>query len=111
VLKTRITEMLDIQYPIIQGGMAWLGLAELVAAVANAGGLGIIGSVTFPTPEDCGMRYAGQGSSPTNHSGQYHAAAGDEATAQRWICAGGCRRGDSGRGNNRRQARKVRRDS
>ena len=44
--------MLGIQYPIIQGGMAWLGLAELVAAVSNAGGLGIIGSVSFTTPEE-----------------------------------------------------------
>ena len=52
MLKTRVTEMLGIQYPILQGGMAWLGLAELVAAVSNAGGLGIIGSVTFPTPEE-----------------------------------------------------------
>ena len=52
MLKTRITEMLGIQYPIIQGGMAWLGLAELVAAVSNAGSLGIIGSVTFSIPEE-----------------------------------------------------------
>jgi len=52
MIKTRITEMLGIRHPIIQGGMAWLGIAELVAAVSNAGGLGIIGSVTFPTPEE-----------------------------------------------------------
>jgi len=52
MLKTRVSEMLGIQYPIIQGGMAWLGVAELVAAVSNAGGLGIIGSVTFPTAEE-----------------------------------------------------------
>lgn len=52
MLKTKVTEMLGIEYPIIQGGMAWLGLAELVAGVSNAGGLGIIGSVTFPTPEE-----------------------------------------------------------
>ncbi len=52
MLKTKVTEMLGIEVPIIQGGMAWLGLAELVAAVSNAGGLGIIGSVTFPTPEE-----------------------------------------------------------
>lgn len=52
MLKTKVTELLGIQYPIIQGGMAWLGVAELVAAVSNAGGLGIIGSVTFPTPEE-----------------------------------------------------------
>ena len=52
MLKTKVTELLGIQYPIVQGGMAWLGVAELVAAVSNAGGLGTIGSVTFPTPED-----------------------------------------------------------
>lgn len=52
MLKTRVTKLLGIQHPIIQGGMAWLGTAELVAAVSNAGGLGIIGSVTFPTPEE-----------------------------------------------------------
>lgn len=52
MLKTRLTELLGIEYPIIQGGMAWLGIAELVSAVSNAGGLGIIGSVTFPKPEE-----------------------------------------------------------
>jgi len=51
MIKTRITEMLGIKYPIIQGGMGWLGLAELVAAVSNAGGLGVLGSVTHPDPE------------------------------------------------------------
>ena len=51
MIKTRITELLGIKYPIIQGGMGWLGLAELVAAVSNAGGLGILGSVTHPDPE------------------------------------------------------------
>ena len=52
MLKTRVTEMLGIQYPILQGGMAWLGMAELAAAVSNAGGLGMLGSVTFPTAEE-----------------------------------------------------------
>ena len=52
MFKTRVTEMLGIQYPIIQGGMAWLGRAELVSAVSNAGGLGIIGSVSFTDPEE-----------------------------------------------------------
>ena len=41
-MKTRVTEALGIRYPIIQGGMQWVGKAELVAAVSNAGGLGII---------------------------------------------------------------------
>ena len=51
-MKTRITEMLDIKYPIIQGGMMWVGRAELAAAVSNAGGLGILTALTQPTPED-----------------------------------------------------------
>jgi nitronate monooxygenase len=50
-MKTRITEMLGIQHPIIQGGMHHVGLAELAAAVSNAGGLGIITGLTQGTPE------------------------------------------------------------
>ena len=42
MLKTRICEILGIEYPILQGGMAWIADAELAAAVSNAGGLGII---------------------------------------------------------------------
>lgn len=49
-MKTRITEMLGIQYPIVQGGMMWVGRAELAAAVSNAGGLGILTALTQPTP-------------------------------------------------------------
>ena len=52
MFKTRITEMFDIEYPIIQGAMQWLSRAELVSAVCNAGGLGIISSLTFPTAEE-----------------------------------------------------------
>ena len=44
--------MLGIEYPIIQGAMLWLSRAELVAAVSNAGGLGIIASLTFPTAKE-----------------------------------------------------------
>jgi nitronate monooxygenase len=50
-LKTRITEMLGIQHPIIQGGMHYVGYAELAAAVSNAGGLGIITGLTQRSPE------------------------------------------------------------
>lgn len=49
-MKTRITELLGIRYPIIQGGMMWVGTADLAAAVSNAGGLGIITALTQPTP-------------------------------------------------------------
>lgn len=47
-MNTRITELLDIEYPIIQGGMAWVGTHELASAVSNAGGLGIIGAGGAP---------------------------------------------------------------
>ncbi|MDN4587163.1 nitronate monooxygenase [Xenophilus aerolatus] len=50
-MKTRITELFGIQHPIIQGGMHYVGLAELAAAVSNAGGLGIITGLTQKTPE------------------------------------------------------------
>lgn len=52
MLKTRVTELLGIEYPIIQGGMQWLARAELAAAVSNAGGLGIINAMHFETPEE-----------------------------------------------------------
>jgi len=50
-MKTRITELFGIQHPIIQGGMHFVGLAEMAAAVSNAGGLGIITGLTQRTPE------------------------------------------------------------
>jgi len=50
-MKTRITELLGTEYPIVQGGMMWVGTAELAAAVSNAGGLGIVTALSFPTPE------------------------------------------------------------
>lgn len=51
-MKTRITEMLGIEHPIIQGGMHYVGFAELAAAVSEAGGLGIITALTQKTPAD-----------------------------------------------------------
>tara|TARA_B100001179_G_C18591758_1_gene405035 strand:- start:1207 stop:2184 length:978 start_codon:yes stop_codon:yes gene_type:complete len=50
-MKTRITEMFGIQHPIIQGGMHYVGFAEMAAAVSNAGGLGMITALTQGTPE------------------------------------------------------------
>ena len=50
-MKTKITELFDIKHPIIQGGMHYVGFAELAAAVSNAGGLGIITGLTQGTPE------------------------------------------------------------
>lgn len=47
-MKTRITELLEITYPIIQGGMAWVAEYHLAAAVSNAGGFGIIGAASAP---------------------------------------------------------------
>lgn len=50
-MKTQITQLLGIQHPIIQGGMHYVGYAELAAAVSNAGGLGIITALTQRTPD------------------------------------------------------------
>lgn len=57
-MKTRITELLGIEYPIVQGGMQNVGYAELAAAVSNGGGLGIITGLTQPTPEDLAKEIA-----------------------------------------------------
>jgi NAD(P)H-dependent flavin oxidoreductase YrpB (nitropropane dioxygenase family) len=57
-MKTRITEMFGIERPIIQGGMHYVGYAELASAVSNAGGLGIITALTQPTPEDLAREIA-----------------------------------------------------
>jgi nitronate monooxygenase len=51
-MRTKVTELLGIKYPIIQGGMQWVGTAELASAVSNAGGLGILTALTQPTPDD-----------------------------------------------------------
>lgn len=52
MLRTRFTEAFGVEHPIVQGGMMWVGRAELVAAVANSGALGFITALTQPTPED-----------------------------------------------------------
>ncbi len=57
-MKTRITELFGIKHPIIQGGMHYVGYAELAAAVSNAGGLGIITGLTQPTAEDLAKEIA-----------------------------------------------------
>ncbi|MEN8721305.1 MAG: nitronate monooxygenase family protein [Alphaproteobacteria bacterium] len=51
-MKTKITEMLNIEHPIVQGGMHYVGFAEMAAAVSNAGGLGIITGLTQPSAAD-----------------------------------------------------------
>ena len=50
-MKTRITDLLGIRFPVIQGGMQWVGRAELASAVSNAGGLGNLTALTQPTPD------------------------------------------------------------
>jgi nitronate monooxygenase len=57
-MKTRITELFGIRHPIIQGGMHFVGLAEMAAAVSNAGGLGIITGLTQRTPADLAKEIA-----------------------------------------------------
>jgi NAD(P)H-dependent flavin oxidoreductase YrpB (nitropropane dioxygenase family) len=57
-LQTAVTRMLGIEHPIVQGGMQWVARAELVAAVSNAGALGILTALTQPSPEDLGREIA-----------------------------------------------------
>ena len=57
-IKTKITEMFGIEHPIIQGGMHFVGYAEMAAAVSNAGGLGIITALTQRTPDDLAREIA-----------------------------------------------------
>lgn len=52
MITTPFTEMVGISHPIVQGGMQWVGRAELASAVSNAGGLGILTGLTQPTPDD-----------------------------------------------------------
>ena len=47
-MKTRITDLLGCQYPVIQGGMAWVAEYHLAAAVSEAGGIGLIGAASAP---------------------------------------------------------------
>ncbi|WP_088189846.1 NAD(P)H-dependent flavin oxidoreductase [Sphingobium sp. Z007] len=50
-IRTRFTELAGIEHPIVQGGMQWVGTAEMAAAVSNAGGLGMLTALTQPTPD------------------------------------------------------------
>jgi nitronate monooxygenase len=52
MFKTKMTELLNIEYPIMQGGMMWISRAELTSAVSNAGGLGTMTALTFSAPKD-----------------------------------------------------------
>lgn len=52
--QTRVSRKLGIRLPVVQGGMQWVGTAEMAAAVSNAGGLGTLSALTQPTPEDLG---------------------------------------------------------
>ena len=64
-MKTRITELLGIRHPIVQGGMHYVGFAEMAAAVSSAGGLGIITGLTQGTPEKLAAEIGARtGSSP-----------------------------------------------
>ncbi|MGF7125203.1 NAD(P)H-dependent flavin oxidoreductase [Rhodococcus sp. AG1013] len=58
MLSTAFTETFGVRHPIVQGGMQWVGRAELVAAVANAGALGMITALTQPTPDDLAKEIA-----------------------------------------------------
>ncbi len=57
-MKTRITELFGIEHPIIQGGMHFVGFAEMASAVSQAGGLGIITALTQGSPENLAKEIA-----------------------------------------------------
>lgn len=57
-IRTKFTETFGVEHPIAQGGMQWIGRAELVAAVANAGALGMLTALTQPTPADLAVEIA-----------------------------------------------------
>ena len=52
MFKTKMTELLNIEHPLMQGGMMWISRAELTSAVSNAGGLGTMTALTFSQPKD-----------------------------------------------------------
>ena len=52
MMKTRITDLLGVEFPIVEGGMQWVGRAELAAAVSNAGAFGMVTARTQATPDD-----------------------------------------------------------
>ncbi len=58
MLSTAFTKTFGVRHPIVQGGMQWVGRADLVAAVANAGALGLLTALTQPTPEDLAKEIA-----------------------------------------------------
>ena len=57
-ITTKFTETFGVEHPIVQGGMQWVGRAELVAAVANSGALGFLTALTQPTPADLAKEIA-----------------------------------------------------
>ena len=57
-MRTRITDLFGIEHPIIQGGMHYVGFAEMAAAVSDAGGLGVITALTQGTPENLAKEIA-----------------------------------------------------
>lgn len=86
MISTRVTEMLGIEHPIVQGGMQWVGRAELAAAVSNAGGLGVITALTQPTPEDLRQEIRrARELTDKPFRRQPHHAAGDYSAALRGI--------------------------
>ena len=84
-LSTKFTETFGIEHPIAQGGMQWVGRAELVAAVANAGGLGFLTALTQPTPGDLVNEIARAGSHGQAVRGEPDDPAGNHAAALRRI--------------------------
>ena len=110
MIKTRFTELVGIEHPIVQGGMQWVGRAELVAAVANAGGLGFITALTQPTPEELTKEIARcRDADRQAVRREPDHPAGDQAAALRRISPGDHRGRHQDRRDRRQQAAGARR--
>jgi len=104
MIKTRFTELVGVEHPIVQGGMQWVGRAELVAAVANAGALGFITALTQPTPDDLTREIARCRGLTDKPFGVNLTSSVDQATALRGISSGISRAGHQDRRDCRQQA-------
>ena len=85
-MQTRVTELLGIRYPIVQGGMQWVGKAELASAVSNAGGLGMVTALIQPQLRRTGRAHGGP--VPRSAPGRQSLGRGlkYQGGKNRWIC-------------------------
>ena len=109
VFRTRFTETFGVEHPIMQGGMQWVGRAEMAAAVANAGGLATLSALTQPSPEALAAEIALPRADRSAVRGQPDLAADAEAGALCRISRSHHRGGNPRRRNRRQRPRRAHR--